>query len=301
MLFEFVDCMQKEARTDPFTDKLLNERPRFIATAVIRPQSVRHGEEAPWKGSEDGAKVPEGLGLPAVTHVGPSSYSSGQSGARPSISVADRSPSVGEESTPAKETSEEERNMASSSSTSESEPDTRAGGSIRERIAALSAAAGVSRLNVTPGREQSRITVTKGANQTAEADETHGRVKVGLFAESSEKAGDTESQHEFSRSSAKDGVAFNVEFQSASKSRPPPRVLSRFTTAKLESKDEAVVSEHRIVSNPELGAALKDKSVAFEVNFDDEPRSKRAKDEPVLLQSPFKALKCVQTSDAIRD
>lgn len=291
MLFEFVDCMQKEARTDPFTDKLLNERPRFIATAVIRPQSVRHGEEAPWKGSEDGAKVPEGLGLPAVTHVGPSSYSSGQSGARPSISVADRSPSVGEESTPAKETSEEERNMASSSSTSESEPDTRAGGSIRDRIAALSAAAGVSRLNVTPGREQSRITVTKGANQTAEADETHGRVKVGLFAESSEKAGDTESQHEFSRSSAKDGVAFNVEFQSASKSRPPPRVLSRFTTAKLESKDETVVSEHRIVSNPELGAALKDKSVAFEVNFDDEPRSKRAKDEPVLLQSPFKALK----------
>ena len=294
MLFELVGCMQKEARTEPFTDKLVNERPRFIATAVILPQNVRHGEEAPWKGSEGGAKVLEGLGLSAVTHVGPSSHSSRQFGAGSTISVTGRSPCVGEESTPAKETSEVERNMASSSSISESEPDTRAGGSIRDRIAALSAAAGVSRLNVTPGTEQSKITVTKGANQSAEANGTHGSVKGGLFVESSkssEKAADTESQHEFSKISAKDGVAFNVEFQIASKSRPPPRVLSRFTTVKLESKDETVVSEHRIVSNTELGAAVKDKSVAFEVNFDDEPRSKRAKDEPVLLQSPFKALK----------
>ena len=294
MLFEFVGCMQKEERTEPFADKLLNERPRFIATAVIRPQNVRHGEEAPWKGSENETKVPEGVELRAVTHVGLSSHCSRQFGAGSSISVTGRSPCMGEESTPAKEIYEEERNMASNSSTSESEPDTRTCGSIRDRIAALSAAAGVSRLNVTPSREQSKITATKGANQSAEADEMHGRVKAGLFAESSkssEKAADTESQYEGSKISAKDGVAFNVEFQSASKGRPPPRVLSRFTTANLESKDETVVSEHRIVSTTELGTAIKDKSIAFEVNFDDEPRSKRAKDEPLLLHSPFKALK----------
>ena len=288
MLFEFVGCMQKEARTEPFADKLLHERPRFIATAVIRPQNERHGEEALWKGSENEAKVPEGLGLLAVTHVDPSSHCSKQIGAASSTSVSDRSPCVEEESTPARETSEKERNMASTSSTSESEPDTRAGGSIRDRIAALSVAAGVSRLNVTPSREQSKIIVNKGANPSAETDE------AGLFTElskSSEKATDTGSQHGFSKISAKDGVAFNVEFQNASKSRPPPRVLSRFTTANLESKDEAFVSEHRIVSNTELGAAIKDKSIAFEVNFDDEPRSKRAKDEPLLLHSPFKALK----------
>lgn len=280
--------MQEEARTKPFTDKLPNEGPRFIATAVIRPQNVRNGEETPRKGTENGAKVPEVLGLPAVTRVGLSSYSNGQFGSESLTNVADRSPCLGK----SKETSEKERNMASSSSISESEPDTRAGGSIRARIAALSAAAGVSRLNVTPGREQSKITITKGAIQSAE-DETHGRIRAGLFAESSkssEKAADTESQHEFSKFSAKDGVAFNVGFQNASKSRPPPRVLSRFTTANLERKDEAVVSEPRIVSNTET-EAVKDKSVAFEVSFDDEPRSKRAKDEPVLLQSPFKALK----------
>ena len=284
--------MQEEARTEPFTDKLSHERPRFIARAVIRPQKVRHGEEASWKDTENEAKVPEALGLPAVIHVGPSSHSNGQFGPGSSISVTDRIPRAGEESTPTKETSEEERNMASSSSSSESEPDTRAGGSIRDRIAALSAAAGVSRLNVTPGREQSKITLTKGAIQSAE-DETHGRVKAGFFAESSkssEKAAGTESQQEFSQISAKDGVAFNVEFQNASKSRPPPRVLSRFTTSNVERKEQEVVSEPRIVSNTEIGE-IKDKTVAFEVNFDDEPRSKRAKDEPVLLQSPFKALR----------
>ena len=280
--------MQKEARTEPFTGKVLNERPRFIATAVIRPQNVCHGENAPWKGTENGAKEPEGLGLPAVTRVGPSSQSNGQFDSESVINVADRSPCSGK----SKETSEEKRNMSSSSAISESEPDARAGGTIRDRIAALSAAAGVSRLNVTPGREQSKITLTKAAIQSAE-DETRRTIKADLFGESSkssEKASDTESQRELSNISDKDGVAFNVGFQNASKSRPPFRVLSRFGTANLERKDEAVVSEPRIVSNTEIGA-IKDKSVAFEVSFDDEPRSKRAKDEPVLLQSPFKALK----------
>ena len=284
--------MQEEARTEPFTNKLSNEGPRFIATAVIRPQNVRRFEDAPWKGSENGAKVPEGLGLPAVTHVGPLSHSNGQTGSKSLINVADKSSCLDKESTSSKETSEEERNMTSSSSFSEPEPDTLTGGSIRDRIAALSAAAGVSRLNVAPGREQSKITLTKAANQSAE-DETQGRIKVGLFGESSKsskKAADTDSQLEFYKISAKDGVAFNVGFQNASKSRPPPRVLSGVRTTNLERKDEAVVSEPRIASSTEIGT-IKDKSVAFEVSFDDEPRSKRAKDEPVLLQSPFKALK----------
>lgn len=284
--------MQEEARTEPFTDKLSNDRPRFIATAVIRPKNLRHGEEAPWKGTENGAKVPEDLGLRALTHVGPSSHSNGQFGSESLVNVADRSPCLGNESTFSKETSEGERKMSSSSSTSESEPDTRAGGSIRDRIAALSAAAGVSKLNATPGREQSKITLTKAAVQSSEG-ETDGRVKAGLFAEaskSSEKAADTESQPELSQISAKDGVAFNVGFQTASKNLPPPRVLSRFRTFNLERKDEAVVSEPQVVSNTDIGA-IKDRSVAFEVSFDDEPRTKRAKDEPVLLQSPFKALK----------
>ena len=280
--------MQKEARTEPFTDKSLHEGSRFIATAVIRLQNVRHGEDAPWKGTENEAKEPESLGQPAVTRVGPLSHSNGQFGSESVLDVADRSPCSGR----SKETPEKERNMASSSSISESEPDTRAGFSIRDRIAALSAAAGVSRLNVTPGREQSKITSTKTAIQSAEY-ETLRTVEADSFGESSkssEKATNTESELEFSNISSEDGVAFNVGFQNASKSRPPPRVLSRFGNANLEGNDEAVVCEPRIVSNTEIGA-IKDKSVAFEVSFDDDPHSKRAKDEPVLLQSPFKALR----------
>lgn len=282
--------MQEEAKTEPFTDKLPNERPRFIATAVFRPQNVRRGEEAPRKGSENGAKVLEGLSLPAVTHVCPSSHTNGQSGSDSSRNVVNRSPCVDKELVSSKETSEEERNMTSNSSFAEPEPDTRTGGSIRDRIAALSAAAGVSRLNVTPGREQSKITLTKAVIHSAE-DETHGRVEAGLFAESSsENAADKETEQELSKISARDGVAFNVGFQNASKNRPPPRVLSRVRTTNPERKDEAAVSEPRFTNKTEIGA-IKDKSVAFEVSFDDEPRSKRAKDEPVLLQSPFKAIK----------
>ena len=289
MLSVFLGCMQEEAKTEPFTEKLPNERPRFIATAVFRPQNVRRGEEAPWKGSENGAKVPEGLGLPAVTHVCPPSHTNGQSGPESLINVANRSPCVDKELVSSKQTTEKERNMTSKSSFTEPEPDTRVGGSIRDRIAALSAAAGVSRLNVTPGREQSKITLTKAAIQSAE-DETHGRVEAGLFAESSsENAADKETEQELSKISAS-GVAFNVGFQNASKNRPPPRVLSRVRTTNPERKDEAAVSEPRIASKTEIGT-IKDKSVAFEVSFDDEPRSKRVKDEPVLLQSPFKAIK----------
>lgn len=287
--------MQKETRTKPFANELsVNEKPRFIATAVFRPK-LRHDEAAPWKGHGNGAKVPEDLGLRALTRGGSSSHTNGQvsfNGSESLINVADTSSPLDNESKSSKEIFQREGNMLSSETTSETETDTRAGGSIRDRIAALSAAAGVTRLNVTPGREQSKVTSTAAVTQPSE-DRTRGSVTADLFAEtsrSSENLANAENQQELSQISAKNGVAFDVGFHNAPKNRAMPRILSRFRTSNLERKDEAVVSESQVVSNSEIGA-VKDKSVAFEVNFDDEPRSKRAKDEPVLLQSPFKALK----------
>ena len=288
--------MQGETGTDPFADELsINEGPRFIATAVFRPKRLPYDEAAPWKGHENGAKVPQEFGLRAVSRVDPSSLTNVQApvnGSESLTNVADTNCSLDDESKSSKERFQTEGNILSSVATSESEPDTRAGGSIRDRIAALSAAAGVSRLNVTQGSEQSKITSIKAVTQSSE-NETRRRAKADLFeeaSESSENPANTESQQELSQISAKNGVAFDVGFQSAPKNRPLPRVLSRLRTSNLERKDESAVGEPQVVRNTEIGVA-KDTSVAFEVNFDDEPCSKRARDEPVLLQSPFKALK----------
>lgn len=193
MLFEFVDCMQKEVRIDFFIDKLFNERLCFIVIVVICFQSVCYGEEVFWKGFEDGVKVFEGLGFFVVMYVGFLLYFSGQFGVRLLISVVDRSFSVGEEFMFVKEMFEEERNMVLSLFIFEFELDMCVGGSICDRIVVLFVVVGVLRLNVILGREQLRIIVIKGFNQIVEVDEMYGRVKVGLFVELSEKVGDIES------------------------------------------------------------------------------------------------------------
>ncbi|KAJ7361843.1 hypothetical protein OS493_014485 [Desmophyllum pertusum] len=280
-------CMQEDTRTKFVADGLSNERPRFIATAVIRRKHLLHAEGAPWRTNENGAKVPEVLGLRTLTRVGPEEQAPVvDSGSL--LKAPDTSSTLVNESRSSKEKFEKENNMLSASA-SEAEPDTRAGGSIRDRIRALTAAAGVSRLGVAQGREQSKKTLTKAATLSSE-DETSGRIKPGLSSKaskSSENPAKTASPQELSQIS-KNGVAFDVGFQDAPKTRP--RVLSRFRTSDLERKDEVVVSDNQVVSSKEIGVT-KDTSVAFEVSFEDEPRSKRAKDERVLLQSPFKALK----------
>ncbi|XP_078381859.1 uncharacterized protein LOC144664608 isoform X1 [Oculina patagonica] len=279
--------MQKDTRTEPFADELsVNGKPRFIARAVFRPKLRHDDEAAPWKGQENGAKVPE-EGLRALTRGGPFSHANGHmpfNGSESQINAP-----LDNESKSSKEIFRKEGNMLSSWTTSETDTDTRAGGSIRDRIAALSAAAGVTRLNVTPGREQSKITLTKSVTQPSE-DKTRRGVKADLFADASKSSKNTENQQELSQISAKNAVAFDVGFQNTPKNRSPPRVLSRFKPSNLEGKDEALVSESQLVSSSEIGA-VQDKSIAFALSFDDEPRSKRAKDEPVLLQSPFKAFK----------
>ena len=281
--------MQREARTKLVTDKISHERPRFVATAVFRPKH-RNTEGAPWSTNENGAqKEPEDLGLRAVTRVGPEDDAPlVKSGSL--LRVAGTGTSLDSECSSTKEIYEKESNMLQSESSPE--PDTRRGGSIRDRIAALTAAAGVTRLDTTPGREQSKKPLTQAAVKSHE-DEENEKVKAGFVdksPKSNEEPSNTGSEAELSQISAKSSVAFEVGFQNATKNRPPPRVLSRFRTNNVESKKVDTVSESLAVSSKEIGV-VSDKALAFEVSFDDEPRSKRAKDEPVLVQSPFKALK----------
>ncbi|XP_044181663.1 uncharacterized protein LOC122962569 [Acropora millepora] len=183
-----------------------------------------------------------------------------------------------------------------------SDQDTRTGGGIRERIAALSAASGVSRLVVTPNKEDSQIHDTS-------CDED-AKQEPKMVCEK--------------------GVAFSVEFQEAFKPCPPPRLMSRIRTKELEKtitgrenlynegvkavndrKDGplknrkvdlindgncGVVTNREnealgVVQSRELGVT-KNKSLAFELSFNNEPRSTRSKDkERVLLRSPFKTSK----------
>ena len=284
--------MQEDTETKHFLAKSSgHERPQFIAPAVFHPTSLRQNEASVWKQNAPDRMITERQS-PAVRFGLLNSNTSAYT-----FSAADHGPNT----------------RSDEASFTTSEPDTRAGGSIRDRIAALSAAAGVSRLNVTPVREQSHVDVTTGREQPKEA--------------------------------AEKGVAFDVEFQKASKPRPPPRLTSRFRTKDLERKDEPACETRGInqrergvenngelgaVNNRELGAvtntefgaansrglgtvnnrelrveknkgfgsvnnkelgAVGDKSVAFEVCFDDEPRSKRCREDVGLMQSPFKVFK----------
>ena len=294
--------MQEETRKQLFADgPSSHDRPHLIAAAVIRPNSQRQTEASPWR-----HEAPEHSGLRAASQVGPSLSHHDEQAPVISTGLVNGNIPTGTCSVVDNDPRPPTAPIEASSSTSE--PDTRTGGSIRDRIAALSAAAGVSRLNVTPGREQSRTDVTPSMDQSTVA--------------------------------AEKGVAFDVEFQKAPKPRPPPRVISRFRTKDLAKKNETVVCDFQVannrqhgpvivnnrefgsvnnrevgpennrelgtvndgelravysrelgaVSNKELGA-VKDKSVAFEVSFGDEPQSKRPKDEPALMQSPFKTFK----------
>ena len=186
--------------------------------------------------------------------------------------------------------------------------DTRTGGGIRERIAALTAASGVSHLEVTPNREDSQI------HDTSCDEDVKQEPKM----------------------VCEKGVAFSVEYQEASKPCPPPRLMSRIRTKELEKtitgrenlcnegvkavnyrKDGAfengkvdlindsncgVVTNREneafgVVQSRELGVT-KNKSLAFELSFNNEPRSKRSKDkERVLLRSPFKTSKAWATTE----
>ena len=183
-----------------------------------------------------------------------------------------------------------------------SDQDTCTDGGICERIAALSAASGVSRLEVTPNREDSQIHLTSFDEDV--------KPEPKMVCEK--------------------GVAFSVEFQEASKPLPPPRLMSRIRTKELEKtitgrenvnnegveavndrkdgafknkKVDLINDNHRgvvtnrgneafgVVQSRELGAT-KNKSLAFELSFNNEPRSKSSKDkERVLLRSPFKTSK----------
>ena len=308
--------MQEETSKKPSPDELSNdERPHFVATTVFRPNTVRQTDGSPWK-----PEVPEHSGSYAAQHVSSSlAHSVKQVPVMSSGSLLNGN------------ISREMPEVPADVSSTPSEPETRAGGSIRDRIAALSAAAGVSRLDVTHDREKSRVDVTTGKEQSKIATEK--------------------------------GVAFDVEFQKAPKPRPPPRIVSRFKTKDLERKYQTRVGASQVVNNRDFGTvnnrefvpvnnkefgpvnnrelgtgefgpennreldpvdnrdlgavnnsgqasdlgpvnyrefgavnskdagAVRDKSVAFEVSFDDEPRSKRPKDEPGLLQSPFKTFR----------
>lgn len=278
-----------------------HDRPQFIAPAVIQPVALCQSDESPWK-----HKAVEHSGLHSAPHVGPLfSHTKERAPVVPSEMLGNISKHTN--TTVGIGSRQSEASMDASLMTTE--PETRAGGSIRDRIAALSAAVGVSRLGVTSGRQQSRVDVTPSREQSS----------VNVTPE-----------REHSKMTSEKGVAFDVEFQKAGKPRPPPRVISRFRTKDLERDYKTAVCESQVANNIELGAvnnkeqgpvynreidsvnsgeldlannrelgvvnskelgAVKDKSVAFEVSFDDEPRSKRAKDEPVLMQSPFKSFK----------
>ena len=237
--------MQEDTRKKLSSDELSGHgRPHFIAPAVIQPSTLCQSDESPWK-----REALEHSGLHSAPHVGP--LFSHTKERAPDV----RSEMLGNISTNANTTvgigsRQPEASMDASLMTTEQE--TRNGGSIRDRIAALSAAAGVSRLGVTSGREQSRVDVTPSREQSS--------VNVAPEREHSKMNGQ--------------GPVYNREIDS------------------VNSGEFDLVNNRElgVVNSKELGA-VKDKSVAFEVSFDDEPRSKRARDEPVLMQSPFKSFK----------
>ena len=278
--------MQEDTRKKLSSDELSgHDRPHFIATAVIQPNTLCQSDESPWK-----HKAVEHSGLHSAPDVGP-----------PFSHTKERAPALHSEmlGNLSKDTGttvgigSRQPEAAVDASLITTEPETRASGSIRDRIAALSAAAGVSRLGVMSSREQSRVDVMPSREQSS-------------------VNGAPEREH--SKMTSEKGVAFDVELQKAGKPRPPPRVISRFRTKDLEKEYKTAVCESQVANNGEIDSvnsgeldlvnnrefgvvyseelgAVKDKSVAFEVNFDDEPRSKRAKDEPILMQSPFKSFK----------
>lgn len=280
--------MQKEASTELAAGEISHGRSCFVATVVIRPKHMRNTEGAPWDLQENGAKEePEGLRLRASARFGPEDDTPVvESGSL--LRNTGTTTSLDGECSSSTEIFEKERNMLHSESSLE--PQT--GGSIRDRIAALKAASGMKTLCVTPGKEQVKKPFTKPAVRARE-DEENEKVKTDLGGESpksNEESSKTERESEMSQISPKNSIAFDVGFQNATKSRPPPRVLSRFKTDNFESKNEEIVLESPVAGNKEIGAVT-DKALAFEVSFNDEPRSKRAKDEPFLMQSPFKALR----------
>lgn len=271
----------------PADDSSAYNSPHFMTTAFVGSDTLNQGDEFPWR-----HEPPAYSGPHTPSHVGP--HVSHTKERTPDMEsetllngnvLTDASTFVNNDSKPPED-------LLDARSTT-SELDTRAGGSIRDRIAALSAAAGVSRLNVTANREQLQVDVTPGSELS--------RSNVTREEKQSNVANEK-------------GVAFDVEFQKPAKPRPPSRLVSRFRTKDMEKEykatfcdsqttnireasagsnsesDHVNIKEIKILKNIELGA-VKDKSLAFEVSFDDEPRSKRSKDEPVLLQSPFKALK----------
>ena len=298
----FAGCMQEGKGKKLSADGLSgHDRPHFIATAVIHPNTLCQSDESLWK-----HEALEHSGIHSAPHARPLfSHTKGRAPGVPSEMLGniskDTDTTVGIGSRQPK--------VPVDDSLITTEPDTRAGGSIRDRIAALSAAAGVSRLGVTSSREQSRVDVTPSREQSS----------VNVTPE-----------RELSKMTSEKGVAFDIGFQKAGKPRPPPRVISRFRTKDLERECKTAVCESQVANNRELGTVnnkelgpvhnrkidcdnsgelefvnsrdfgvvnskelgvVKDKSVAFEVSFDDEPRLKRAKDEPVLMQSPFKSFK----------
>ena len=276
------DCMQKEASTELAAGEISHGRSCFVATVVIRSKHMRNTKGAPWDLQENGAKEePAGLRLRASARFGPEDDTPVvESGSL--LRNTGTTTSLDGECSSSTEIFEKERNMLHSESSLE--PQT--GGSIRDRIAALKAASGMKTLGVTPGKEQVKKPFTKPAVRAREDDENE-KVKTDLGGESpksNEESSKTERESEMSQISLNNSIAFDVGFQNATKSRPPPRVLSRFKTDNVESKNE------EIAGNKEIGAVT-DKALAFEVSFDDKPRSKRAKDEPFLMQSPFKALR----------
>lgn len=285
--------MQDDTRTTHSSDEFVtHEKPYFMAATAFRSKPLLQDETSPWKHS---APVPPSENE-KQTVFSSRFLLNGKISSASAFTSLENEPRTLE-------------NPASICITSEH--DTPAGGSIRDRIAALSAAAGVSRLDLTPSKEY----VTSGRE---ESSLTTGK-----------------------------GVGFNIDFQKATKPQPPPRLTSRFRTkdlqrksacetrainerepnilnsSDLESVDFGVGNNREVkainsakfgkvnkkepeaVNNGELVAVDKKETgtadneqgvvngrfVAFEVGFDDEPHSKRAKGKPGVLHSPFIALK----------
>lgn len=286
--------MQDDTRTKHSADEFFtHEKPHFMAATAFRSKPMFQDETSPWKQS---APVPSSLENKKQTAFSSRILLNGKISSASAFTSLENEPKTFENP---------------SSNSTAFERDTPAGGSIRDRIAALSAAAGVSRLDLTPTKEY----VTSGREQS---NLTTGK-----------------------------GVAFNIDFQKATKPQPPPRVTSRFRSKDLQRKSacetraineqerkilnssdlesvdfglgnnrevKAINSakfgtvnkkEQETANNGELVAidkretgtvdneqgVVKDRFVAFEVGFDDEPQSKRAKGEPGVLHSPFMPLK----------
>ncbi|XP_022802927.1 uncharacterized protein LOC111340357 [Stylophora pistillata] len=287
--------MQKEATTELATDEKSHGRPCFIATAVILPKHMRNTEETPWSVRENGAKdEPVGLGQRAGVRFDPEDDACVvESGSLLKNIGATR---LDGDCSSSKEIFKKESNMFHGETSLEA--DVQTGGSIRDRIAALKATSGMKTLAVTPERELAKKPFTKPAvrsheDEENEENEENETMKADLRSESPKSIkvlSKRETQSEMSQVSPRNSIAFNVGLQNAAKSRLPPRLLARFKTDDSEARKEEIVSESPAVNNKEIGA-VRDKVLAFEVNFDDEPRSKRVKDEAFLMQSPFKALK----------